>query len=168
MFCHKEKKILEILQHNLPSRVNVNATSLAYSPLCAVTHYPGSSTKMVTVLLGPVQVLLLWILSPTSSPPKSTFLASKLLKHLLTTAFFIIYSLCPGWEVDFIPHSSTGYFPVAAQRRNLRHFPDPMGRSHGWYACLSRTLEWKCGPCAGYLLAIINDYLSLSSPKEGG
>lgn len=24
------------------------------------------------------------------------------------------------------------------------------------------------GPCAGYLLTIINDYLSLSSPKEDG
>ena len=66
--------------------------------------------------------------------------------------------------MDFIPHADTGQLPMTAQRI-LGCFPDSMERSHGQYACLSRALEWR-GWCMCYLLTIVNDCLSLSSPKE--
>ena len=80
-------------------------TYLAHSPLCTVTHHPGSSTKMVTALLGPVQVLLLWILSPLSSWPQSNSPACKLLKHFLTTAFlaFILHAWDGKWISSHVP-----------------------------------------------------------------
>lgn len=91
---------------------------------------------MVTVLPGPVQVLLLWILSPISSPPKSTSPASKLLKHLLTTAFLNHLLFMSRMESGFHPTFQYWSIPSGCSEKKSKTFSRSNGKKP-WLICMS-------------------------------